>query len=359
MSKYKVIIDAGHGGTDPGASSSLNNIVEKDYTLLISKYMYDRFKELGIDVKLVRDDDETLSPSERTKRILSFYGEDPNTILISNHLNAGGGSGSEVIYALRNTDELSKLILDNLGKTGIPTRKVYQRTLTSDPSKDYYFILRDTNPLESIIIEYGFLDNTNDANFIKANYKKMADSVVDSVLDYINFESNNNNNNNNENNIYIVKKGDTLSEIALNFNTTTDILKELNNLTTDTIFINQELILPNISTAKYTVKQGDTLYSIAKQFNTTVEELKKSNNLTDNILRINQELLIPSDDVTDTELLYIVKQGDTLYSIAKKFNTTVADIERLNGLTSNLLSIGETLKIPNYLNNQTYEIKIR
>ena len=52
--------------------------------------MYDRFKDLGIPVTLTRDTDETLSPNERTNRILSAYGNDPNVIVISNHLNAGG-----------------------------------------------------------------------------------------------------------------------------------------------------------------------------------------------------------------------------------------------------------------------------
>ncbi len=83
-----VVIDPGHGGSDPGASG--NNQYEKDYTLKISKYMYDRLKELGIPVTLTRDSDITLSPTERTNRILAAYGDSPNVIVVSNHLNAGG-----------------------------------------------------------------------------------------------------------------------------------------------------------------------------------------------------------------------------------------------------------------------------
>ena len=85
----KVVIDPGHGGTDSGAVG--NNMLEKDYNLQISKYMYDRLKELGISVTLTRDTDVTLTPTERVNRILSAYGDDPNVIVISNHLNAGGG----------------------------------------------------------------------------------------------------------------------------------------------------------------------------------------------------------------------------------------------------------------------------
>ena len=67
-----------------------NNQYEKDYSLKISKYMYDRFEELEIPVSITRDTDITLSPTERTNKILSFFGNDPNVIVVSNHLNAGG-----------------------------------------------------------------------------------------------------------------------------------------------------------------------------------------------------------------------------------------------------------------------------
>ena len=84
----KIVIDAGHGGNDPGASG--NGILEKDLTLKISNYMYDRLKQLGIPVSITRRTDETLTPTERVNRIMDAFGED-DTIVISNHINAGGG----------------------------------------------------------------------------------------------------------------------------------------------------------------------------------------------------------------------------------------------------------------------------
>ena len=87
----KIVIDAGHGGDDPGASG--NGIIEKDLTLKISQYMYDRFKDLGITVKMTRTTDETISPTERVKRVLDAYGNSNDVIVISNHINAGGGEG--------------------------------------------------------------------------------------------------------------------------------------------------------------------------------------------------------------------------------------------------------------------------
>ena len=91
---YKIVIDPGHGGADPGAVNG--NLREKDFTLRVSKYMYDRFKDLGIPVKLTRDSDETLSKTERVKRILNSFGNRDDVILISNHINAGGGEGQSV-----------------------------------------------------------------------------------------------------------------------------------------------------------------------------------------------------------------------------------------------------------------------
>lgn len=88
----KIVIDPGHGGTDGGASG--NGIIEKDLTLAISNYMYNRFRELGIPVVLTRNSDETLSPSERTTRSKNAFGPNRDVILISNHINAGGAEFS-------------------------------------------------------------------------------------------------------------------------------------------------------------------------------------------------------------------------------------------------------------------------
>jgi N-acetylmuramoyl-L-alanine amidase len=85
---YKIVIDPGHGGSDPGASG--NGIIEKNLTLEISKEMYKLFKSLGIPVYMTRFDDATINPKDRTKKVLDAFGNDPNVIVISNHINAGG-----------------------------------------------------------------------------------------------------------------------------------------------------------------------------------------------------------------------------------------------------------------------------
>lgn len=341
----KVIIDPGHGGTDSGATG--NNLLEKDYNLLISKYMYDRFKELGVPVAITRDSDTTLSPTDRVNTILNKFGNSSDIILISNHVNSGGGEGAEVIYALRNRDTLAKRILENIGATGQETRKYYQRRLPSDTSKDYYFIHRNTGNLEPLIVEYGFIDDTKDVEFLKENYKELAEAVISAVANYIGVpytppEGI-------TTNTYVVQKGDSLYSIANKLGTTVSELKKENNLTSNTLQIGEVLRIPTKEIYEgeeniYIVKKGDTLYSIAAANNTTVDELKKANNLTSNILSTGQLLKIPSALLPEST--YIVKKGDSLYSIANKYNTTVDELKRINNLTSNILSIGQVLKLP-------------
>jgi N-acetylmuramoyl-L-alanine amidase len=84
----KVVIDAGHGGSDPGTSA--NGIIEKDINLKISKYIYNRLKELGVDVALSRETDVTLGPNDRPKKVQSFFGKGDDVIVLSNHVNSGG-----------------------------------------------------------------------------------------------------------------------------------------------------------------------------------------------------------------------------------------------------------------------------
>lgn len=324
----------------------------------------------------------------------------------------GGGEGAEVIYALRNRDTLAKRILENIGATGQETRKYYQRRLPSDTSKDYYFIHRNTGNLEPLIVEYGFIDSAKDVEFLKENYKELAEAVISAVANYIGvpytppegittntyvvqkgdslysianklgttvseLKKENNLTTNTlqigevlriptkeiyegEENVYIVQKGDTLYSVAMANNTTVDELKRINNLTTNILSTGQLLKIPSalLPESTYIVKKGDSLYSIANKYNTTVDELKRINNLTSNILSIGQVLKLPSDKVSDVEkeentINYTVQKGDSLYSIARKYSTTIGKIKDLNNLTTNLLSIGQVLLIPTDTNLET------
>lgn len=285
---YKIVIDPGHGGSDPGASG--NGIIEKNLTLEISKEMYKLFKSLGIPVYMTRFDDATLNPKDRTKKVLDAFGNDPNVIVISNHINAGGGTGAEVIYALRNNATLPNLIAEEIKKTGMGYRKSFQRTLPKDPSKDYYYMHRNTGKTQSIIVEYGFLDSPGkDPYILKTKYKELAHATVKGVCKYINYSYQNDN-------VYIVKKGDSLWSISKMFNTTIDAIKQANNLTSNIINANQRLIIPKGNQIVHTVVHGDSLWSISVKYNVNINELKSYNNLTSNVLYSGQKIKIPNNN---------------------------------------------------------------
>lgn len=367
----KVIVDAGHGGNDPGAVNG--NIKEKDLTLQAAKYIDRRLKELGINSVLTRDDDEYLPREDRIRRINSLANNQP-AILISNHINAGGGEGAEIVYALRNDSTLADITLQNIGEVGQIKRKVYQRRLPENPNLDYYYILRESGQnTEPILIEYGFIDNIKDQNKLLNYLDNYAEAVVKAIAEYTNtpyLEPNTSEQ-------YIVQRGDTLYSISKKFNVSINKLKELNNLESNTILPGQKLIIKEPTTppqpTTYKVQKGDTLYSISQKFNTTIDEIKRLNNISSNNIYINQELYIPStntlpsnplpippinDDENEEYSEYIVQKGDSLWKISRDYNISVKDLIELNNLTTTTLQIGDKLLVPIQTNNEkTYIVK--
>lgn len=301
----------------------------------ISTQLYNKLQGNGYNTILLNNNQTT---SEKIKEI-NKYGE--NTIVISNQMN--NLNTSEIIYSLYYDNVLPILIDDYLNNI-LTITKFYQLRLPGDTAKDYYEIIRETPKSESIIIRY---ENINE-NLID----NIVNNLYEAITDYIKKE-----------NIYIVQSGDSLYSIAKKFNVSVNDLKDANNLVGTNLSIGQELIIPqkttnneNISNT-YIVQSGDTLYKIANKFNLTVNELKELNNLTSNTLSIGQKLIIKQDSNINKNNTYIVVSGDSLYKIANKFNTTVDELKKLNNLTTNSLSIGQVLLIPNSNNNyQTYTV---
>jgi LysM repeat protein len=334
VNNMKIIIDPYRGGDDYGAK--IGDKYEKDILLDLSNYMNNSFNNQNINSILTRNKDESLTDEDRVNQINKL--KQDNDLIIQNRFDTS--SDLSIIYPLRSSDKLASLIFSNLENNGISVNKYYQRRLPANTKYDYYSIIKDTNPNETIIIEYGDADN----------YKQVVEIIVKSIIEYLALSD-----------TYKVKSGDTLYSIAKKYNISVNELKELNNLKNNNITIGQVLkIKSNIPSEEvteknyYIVKSGDTLYSIAKKYNTTVDEIKKLNNLKSDNLSIGMELKIKEEPSSTNYIDYVVKSGDNLYSIAKKYNTTVDEIKKLNGLTSGLLNIGMTLKIPiqigNYIN---------
>lgn len=162
--------------------------------------------------------------------------------------------------------------------------------------------------------------------------------------------------------VHTVGTGDYLTVLAKNYGTTVNAIKQANGLTSDNTRLGQILIIPVLieeqtttkpatQTSTYTVVAGDTLSAISKRFGTTVESLRTENKLNSDLLRTGQTLALPTN-TTDTHAPeqvtreYRVVAGDSLSVIAKRFGTTVDVLKSANNLTSNLLRIGQVLTIP-------------
>ena len=351
---YKVAIDSSN------SSENKNGIVEKDFTFTIAKYINERLNNIGIENFLVDENNTGLTDEEKVNIIKNKYGNGNNIIVISNRLNKGGKNGAEIMYPLRNNSKLASLIASNLEDAGQTVLKYYQLRNNSDTSKDDDYLIRNTANNLTIVIDYGYIDNTSDANFLKNNYEKLAEAVVKSIANYAgvsyspaNMEG-----------YYIVKKGDSLWSIASKNNTTVDNIKKLNNLSSNNLSVGQVLKLSydteneDIKESNiYTVKKGDSLWLIANKYGTTVDELKNANNLKSNTLSIGQTLIIPKKKENTNKISYVVKKGDSLWLIANKYDTTVEKIKSTNNLKSNTLSIGQVLVIPSSSEFITYTVK--
>ena len=184
---------------------------------------------------------------------------------------------------------------------------------------------------------------------------------------------------------YTVQSGDTLSGIAVEYNTTTATLTSLNNLSNpNLIYVGQRLLVKSTSTSAassatstatstasatstssttsattYTVKSGDTLSSIASSHNTTTAALTSLNSLANpNLIYVGQVLKLANTTTASTSstssaastsssaMTYTVKSGDTLSSIASSYNTTTSTLTSLNNLSNpNLIYVGQVLKV--------------
>ena len=149
-----------------------------------------------------------------------------------------------------------------------------------------------------------------------------------------------------------VRSGDTLSSIARRYNTTVNQLLTWNKLSNaNLIRVGQRLKVsvkttsPPLVQTVYTVQRGDTLSAIARKYNTTVSQLVTLNGLKNaNAIRVGQKLLLSKPTATKK---YTVRSGDTLYTIALRFNTTVSRLATLNRISNvGLIRIGQIIQLP-------------
>jgi LysM repeat protein len=165
---------------------------------------------------------------------------------------------------------------------------------------------------------------------------------------------------------YVVRWGDTLSSIAQRFGTTVDDIKAINGMTSDFIIVGQELIIPgdvdvpsDVITSPsggsgvHIVQPGENLFRIALRYGITVDAISQANHIVNPwFIYVGQELTIPSMSGGTPPRgpggnTHVVQPGDTLYSIAVRYDTTVQALVVANNLSSpNLIYVGQTLTVP-------------
>lgn len=342
-----VVIDPAHGGADFGYTK--NGINEKDVVLEISNYIKKRLEDLGIDTIMTRNDDITLSPNDRINRVKNTFGDREGIIVISNRLNDPNDKTTNIVYSINENDFN---LIDNIKKQlefeGLEPIITKTETLPSDNTKDANILQRELENAHVIVIDYGNIINNNDFEKITDDLFNYAEGVVRGIA--LNYGIAYQEPKNIKNKTHVVTKGESLYSIAEQFDTTIGAIKALNNLKSNILSVGQILKLPNYVNLEeqakdiliYTVEKGDTLYSIAKKYNINVKELMELNNLDSTMISINQQLSIPK---TENFITYFVRTGDTLSSIANKFNTTIDEIMRINNLNTSDVTIGQLLII--------------
>lgn len=174
--------------------------------------------------------------------------------------------------------------------------------------------------------------------------------------------------------VYQVRSGDSLGRLAKKFGTSVSALREMNNLSSDSIRVGQRLVVSeresappvreSVSTTRtvtrsessdrYTVQPGDTLYGIARKFAISVSELRRLNGLSSSRIKIGQSLIVGDSSQGDRAMpapqpmsrSILVRKGDSLWSLSRKYGVAVSALKQRNKLKSNKVTVGQRLHLP-------------
>lgn len=361
--KKVIVIDPGHGGEDPGAVGK-NKTYEKDIVLAVSREIQKNINKIpGYRAVLTREGDYYVSFSKRLQKAKALKA----SLFISVHADAArnrnakgssvyclstGAASSEAAKLLANNENLSDIfggeneidsgnesnpIIMNMFQTStINMSKIYAETLIKhlnevnclkhEVVQEAPFRVLKLPDIPAVLVETAYISNVQEENLLKKNHfqKTLATAISSSIQDYFDGTG---------------KSPETDDEIK---------------------------------TVEYTIKKGDTLFSIAKKSNTELEILLKLNDLKrDDTVFIGQGIRIPADKTDDEDedanekttgsknkikfqktpsKYYTVKKGDTLFLVAKKHSTTLAELLKMNNMKiTDPLLYGQKIKIP--LNN--------
>ncbi|MGG4316726.1 LysM peptidoglycan-binding domain-containing protein [Bacillus licheniformis] len=367
MAKEKTfVIDAGHGGHDPGASA--NGLIEKVWTLQVAKKIEAKLKALGHRVLMIRTTDRFLSLNERTA-LANKWGADA---YISVHINAGGGYGYEDFIFNGSVSQTTKELQDVIHNEVVKVLK--EHGLKNRGKKRANFAVLRQTVMPAFLFEGAFVDTSDYKVLMKESYKEdLATAIANGLNKFVGNTGTVKSEPAKEDkpeavnagNIYVVQTGDTLSEIAQKFGVTVDNLVAWNNIPDKNKISVGQVLTVKEGTTIYTVKSGDTLSGIASKFGTTTDALAELNEINDpNLIHPGQKLKVNGTEkaskvsAASGSVTYTIKAGDTLSEVAQLFGVSTNELAKRNGISNpNLIRVGQTLQIKGGSGGGTYTVK--
>ena len=404
-----IVIDPGHGGEDPG-SIGPSGKYEKNTVLSISRKVAAKLDAVpGVKTRMTRNGDYFVNLNRR----VAIARENEAHLLISIHADAfttpqpRGGSvfvlntrraNTEISRWIENTERQSELLGGggNVFTSNIDDKNVNQTLLDlqfSHSQKEGYKLateilsemgkvskLHNKKPINtslavlrspqipSVLVETGFISNPTEEKllFQRSHQDKLATAITTAVVKYLKA-------NPPEGKVlsntarptpapvasvttHKVTRGESLSVIAKKYGTTTKQLMSLNNLKSTGLVIGQKLKVPGAAqsvgndverrTITHVVKRGEFLGSIANKYGVSVSAIKRENNLRSDIVKVGQKLKITISIKALPLRKHKVVRGDYLGKIASKYGVTVDSIRKANKLRSDGLAVGQVLVIP-------------
>ncbi len=191
--EFTVIIDAGHGGADPGAVSS-DNVLEKDLNLLVASYVSEYLANKGIKVLMTREEDKMLSiegshlskKTQDLKARTNLANSHPNGILVSIHMNKFSDTSVHGLQVWHSSNgRLSEILAEKIQTNVASTiQKNNKRQIKKDNNSIY--VLRNSK-IPAVLVECGFLSNPDEVSLLKdKNYQQqLSKSIADGILLYL------------------------------------------------------------------------------------------------------------------------------------------------------------------------------
>ena len=405
-----IAIDAGHGGEDPGALGHRGSR-EKEITLSISKHLK---KILDNDSRmqafLVREGDYYVDLSRRR----TLARERNADIFISIHADAfdkKSANGLSVFalsqrgatsamaralakkqnaadliggVSLADKDQVLAQVLVDLSMTNTISESVnlggrvlkelsQVGRLHSKRVEQASFAVLKSPDIPSILVETGFITNLNEEKRLRTSkyQKKIARAIHTALGDY--FEQTpyysqasysspklagaSSSTASTRPKTHTVKRGDSLSSIALKYSMSVAELKKLNKLKSNVAVLGRKLKVSATSSTPlkqskdltHVVARGDSLSKISARYNVTIQAIKRANGLSKDAVYLGQRLKIPgggSSKAKSVPVSHKVKRGDTLSEIAEQYGVSIKAIMRENKMRSRTVMLGQTLKIP-------------